>query len=135
MDPRLGGDEQTAIFCALNRVSPDGKTGYYYYILLWVDKNTPKAGEKKWTESASQEQLAAFAREKTNHYPDKLRSLIDKIPTEGYNTPGFQLQSVELEPEQLPPGRVLLIGDAAHSMAPCKSHNLRVFIFVWHWMH
>ncbi|TGO71047.1 hypothetical protein BELL_0626g00010 [Botrytis elliptica] len=118
MDPRLSGDEQTAIFCALNRVSPDGKTGYYYYILLWVDKNTPKVGEKKWTESASQEQLAAFARERTNHYPYKLRSLVDKIPTEGYNTPGFQLQSVELEPEQLPPGRVLLIGDAAHSMAP-----------------
>jgi 2-polyprenyl-6-methoxyphenol hydroxylase-like FAD-dependent oxidoreductase len=128
MDPRLGSDEQTAIFCALNRVSPDGKTGYYYYILLWVDKQAPKhAGEKRWTESASKEQLAAFAREKTRGYPDKLRTLVDKIPTEGYNTPGFQLQSVELEPEQLPAGRVLLIGDAAHSMAPCKSHDSRVF--------
>ncbi|CCD48773.1 hypothetical protein ACHAPC_005065 [Botrytis cinerea] len=124
MDPSLGGDEQTAIFCALNRISPDGKTRYYYYILLWVDKNTPNVSEKKRAESASQEQLAAFARGKTNHYPDKLCSLIDKIPTEEHNTPGFQLQSVELELEQLPPGRVLLIGDAAHSMAPRKSHNL-----------
>jgi 2-polyprenyl-6-methoxyphenol hydroxylase-like FAD-dependent oxidoreductase len=121
MDPRLSSDDQTAIFCALNRVSPDGKTGYYYYILLWVNR-----GEKRWTESASQEQLAAFAREKTRGYPERLRSLVDKIPTEGYNTPGFQLQSVELEPEQLPAGRVLLIGDAAHSMAPCKSQDRRV---------
>ena len=128
MDPRLGSDEQTAIFCALNRVSPDGKTGYYYFILLWVDKQAPKhAGEKSWTESASKEQLAAFARKKTRGYPDNLRALVDKIPTEGYNTPGFQLQSVELEPEQLPAGRVLLIGDAAHSMAPCKSLDRRVF--------
>jgi 2-polyprenyl-6-methoxyphenol hydroxylase-like FAD-dependent oxidoreductase len=127
MDPRLSSDQQTAIFCALNRVSPDGKTGYYYYILLWVDKQAPKrAGEKNWTESASKEQLAAFARKKTRGYPDNLRALVDKIPTEGYNTPGFQLQSVELEPEQLPAGRVLLIGDAAHSMAPCKSLDRRV---------
>jgi 2-polyprenyl-6-methoxyphenol hydroxylase-like FAD-dependent oxidoreductase len=131
MDPRLSSDDQTAIFCALNRVSPDGKTGYYYYILLWVNR-----GEKRWTESASQEQLAAFAREKTRGYPERLRSLVDKIPTEGYNTPGFQLQSVELESEQLPAGRVLLIGDAAHSMAPCKSQDRRVSPpSFWHWMY
>ncbi|KAK7181153.1 early conidial development-2 [Paraphaeosphaeria sporulosa] len=121
MDPRLATEEQTAIFCALNRVSPDGKTGYYYFILLWVDQDAPKhAGEKRWTELASQEQLAAYAREKTKGYPDKLRALVDKIPTERYNTPGFQLQGVDLDPEQLPAGRVLLIGDAAHSMAPCE---------------
>jgi 2-polyprenyl-6-methoxyphenol hydroxylase-like FAD-dependent oxidoreductase len=121
MDPRLATEEQTAIFCALNRVSPDGKTGSYYFILLWVDRDAPKhAGKKRWTESASKEQLAAFAREKTQGYPDNLRALIDKIPTERYNTPGFQLQGVDLKPEQLPAGRVLLIGDAAHSMAPCK---------------
>lgn len=121
MDPRLATNDQTAIFCALNRVSPDGKTGYYYFILLWVDQDAPKhAGEKRWTELATQEQLAAFARERTRGYPEKLRKLVDQIPTERYNTPGFQLQGVELEPEQLPAGRVLLIGDAAHSMAPCK---------------
>ncbi|THV49724.1 hypothetical protein BGAL_0182g00170 [Botrytis galanthina] len=118
MDPIISGDEQAAIFCALNRVSPDDKTSYHCDILLWVDKNTPKVGEKKWSESASQEQLAAFARERTNHYPYKLRSLVDKIPTEGYYTPGFQLQSVELEPEHLPPGRVLLIGDAVDGPMP-----------------
>lgn len=127
MDPRLSTDEQAAIFCALNRVSPDGKTGYYYFILLWVDREAPKhAGEKRWTESATREELAAFAREKTRGYPDKLRALVDRIPTEGYNTPGFQLQSVELEPEQLPAGRVLLIGDASHSMAPCKFRDRHI---------
>lgn len=128
MDPRLSSEQQTIIFCALNRVSPDGKTGYYYCILLWVDKEAPKhTGQKRWTELASKEQLAAFVHEKTRGFPDNLRTLVDKIPTEGYNTPGFQLQGVELEPKQLPAGRVLLIGDAAHSMAPCKSHDRRVF--------
>lgn len=129
MDPRLGSDQQTAIFCALNQVSPDGKIGHYYYILLWVDKQVSKyAGEKLWTESASQEQLAAFAHEKARGYLGSLRTLVDKIPTEGYNTPSFQLQSVKLEPEKLPAGRVLLIGDAAHSMASCKFHDLCIFL-------
>lgn len=115
-------------------MSTDGKTGHYYYILLWVDKQAPQhAGEKRWTESASKEQLAAFAREKTRGYPDNLRALVDKIPTEGYNTPGFQLQSVGLEPEQLPAGRALLIGDAAHTMCPCKSHDRRVSSLVLAW--
>lgn len=129
MDSTLGSDQQTAVFGALNRVSADGKTGYYYYLLLWVDKQAPKLADSKqssWTESASKEQLAAFAREKTRDYPDHLRALVDKVPTEGYQSPGFQLQSVELEPEQLPAGRVLLIGDAAHSMTPCKSQDLPV---------
>lgn len=122
MDSRLPPDQQAVIFGALNRVSPDGKTGYYYYILLWVDHQPPTgANEKRWFESASKEQLAAFAREKISHFPKNLRSLVDKIPVEGYNAPGFQLQGVELELEQLPAGRVLVIGDAAHSMAPCKS--------------
>lgn len=129
MDPRLATKDQTAIFCALNRVSPDGKTGHYYFILLWVDQDAPKdASKKRWTELASQEELAAFARERTRGYPEKLRKLVDQIPTERYNTPGFQLQGVELEPEQLPAGRVLLIGDAAHSMAPCK-YTIAVEVF------
>ncbi|KAF5015454.1 hypothetical protein F66182_13214 [Fusarium sp. NRRL 66182] len=122
MDSRLPPDQQAVIFGALNRVSPDGKTGYYYYILLWVDHQPPTgANEKRWFESASKEQLAAFAREKISHFPKNLRSLVDKIPVEGYNAPGFQLQGVELELEQLPAGRVLVIGDAAHSMAPFRA--------------
>ncbi|KAJ4304889.1 hypothetical protein N0V90_000417 [Kalmusia sp. IMI 367209] len=122
MDPRLRGDQQTVIFGALNRVSPDGKTGHYYFILLWVDKDASRAvGEKRWFESASKEQLAAFARERTKNFPDHLRALVNKVPTEGYNAPGFQLQGVDLEPEQLPAGRVLVIGDAAHSMAPFRA--------------
>lgn len=124
MNSTLASDDQSAIFSALNRVSDDGKTGYYYFILLWVDKQAPLTTDEDptWTVGASQEQLAAFAHEKTKSYPDHLRKLVDKVPVDGYRSPGFQLQGVQLEVDQLPAGRVIVIGDAAHSMTPCKSN-------------
>ncbi|KAI0438315.1 hypothetical protein F4803DRAFT_535541 [Xylaria telfairii] len=122
MDSTLASQDQCAVFAALNKVSDDGKSGYYYFILLWVDDNAPNTTDENpvWTVGASQEQLAAFAREKTRSYPAHLRQLIDSVPVEGYKSPGFQLQSVKLTADQLPAGRVMVIGDAAHSMTPCK---------------
>lgn len=122
MNSTLGSDDQSAIFAALNRVSDDGKTGYYYFILLWVDKHAPTTTDEKptWTVGASQEELRAFAKEKTKAYPDHLRVLVDKVPVEGYRSPGFQLQGVQLKADQLPAGNIIVIGDAAHSMTPCK---------------
>lgn len=122
MNSTLGSNDQSAIFCALNKVSDDGKTGYYYYILLWVDKQAPFTNDANpsWTVGATQQQLADFAREKTRAYPTHLRQLVDKVPTEGYKSPGFQLQGVQLESSQLPAGRIMVIGDAAHSMTPCE---------------
>jgi 2-polyprenyl-6-methoxyphenol hydroxylase-like FAD-dependent oxidoreductase len=114
------------VFAALNRVSEDGKTGFYYFILFWVDRNAPNTTDENpvWTIGASQEQLGAFAREKTRSYPNHLRELVDKVPIEGYRSPGFQLQGVQLDANQLPAGKVMVIGDAAHSMTPCKSCSL-----------
>lgn len=123
MNSTVGSNDQSAVFAALNRVSDDGKTGYYYFLLLWVDKEAPETTDSNpsWTVTATQKELMAFAHEKTKMYPDHLRAIIDKTPVEGYRSPGFQLQDVQLQPHQLPAGKVILIGDAAHSMTPCKS--------------
>lgn len=115
-------DGPASLFAALNRVSPDGKMGYWYFILHWVDARASKAADDDpfWTFSASRGALAAFVREKVKDYPDHLRVLVDKTPVERYRKPGIVLQGVELSAEQLPATRVMLIGDAAHSMTPCK---------------
>lgn len=128
MNSTLPSGQQTAVFAALNKVSNDGNTGYWYFLLLWVDKDAPNTSEEKpsWTVTATKEELKAFAHEKTRSYPDHLRALIDRVPVEGYRSPGFQLQDVQLQEGQLPPGRVILIGDAAHSMTPCKTLNLTI---------
>lgn len=123
MNSTLASGDQSAVFAALNRVSDDGKTGYWYFLLLWVDKGAPATTDENpsWTVTATQEELMAFAHEKTKAYPDHLRALVDKVPVEGYRSPGFQLQDVQLADGQLASGKVLLIGDAAHSMTPCKT--------------
>lgn len=115
-----------SLFAALNKVSPDGKMGYWYFILHWVDAEAAKATDENpyWTVNASREELAAFVREKVKGYPDHLRVLVDKTPVERYKRPGIVLQGVELSADQLPAKRVMLIGDAAHSMTPCEFHFL-----------
>lgn len=115
-----------SLFAALNRVSPDGKMGYWYFILHWVDAEAAKATDENpfWTVNASREDLAAFVREKVKNYPDHLRVLVDKTPVERYKRPGIVLQGVELSADQLPAERVMLIGDAAHSMTPCEFRSL-----------
>ncbi|KAI1131776.1 putative monooxygenase [Nemania abortiva] len=118
------GDEKDhcSMSAALNKVSPDGKTGYYYFILHWVDEQAALSTDDKpfWTVNASCEELAAFAKERTKLYPDYLRVLPDRVPVERYRRPGIVLQGVELETNQLPAGRITLMGDAAHSMTPFR---------------
>lgn len=115
-----------SLFAALNKVSPDGKMGYWYFILHWVDAEAAKATDENpyWTVNASRKELAAFVRERVKGYPDHLRVLVDKTPVERYKRPGIVLQGVELSADQLPAERVMLIGDAAHSMTPCEFHFL-----------
>lgn len=119
-----------SLFAALNKVSPDGKMGYWYFILHWVDAEAAKATDENpyWTVNASREELAAFVRERVKGYPDHLRVLVDKTPAERYKRPGIVLQGVELSADQLPAKRVMLIGDAAHSMTPCEFHSFPLII-------
>ncbi|KAI0967317.1 putative monooxygenase [Xylaria arbuscula] len=114
--------DQCSMFAALNKVSPDGNTGHYYFILHWVDEQAALCTDDNpyWTVNASCEDLAAFTKERTKPYPEHLRTLVDKVPVERYRKPGIVLQSVELDANQLPPGRITLIGDAAHSMSPFR---------------
>ncbi|KAH8895366.1 putative monooxygenase [Thozetella sp. PMI_491] len=113
--------DHCSLFAALNKVSPDGKMGYYYFILHWVDKEAARLStEPYWTVTATREELAKFAREKANGYPAHLRTLIEKTSVERYRRPGIVLQSVELTTQSLPAGRIMPIGDAAHSMTPFR---------------
>ncbi|KAJ8119727.1 hypothetical protein ONZ43_g3386 [Nemania bipapillata] len=89
--------DQCSMFAAINKVSPDGKTGHYYFLLHWVDEQATLSTESNpyWAVNAS-------------------------LLVERYRRPGIVLHAVELDASQLPPGRVMLMGDAAHSMTPFR---------------
>lgn len=110
-------DEQCSLFAALDKVSPDAKTGYHCFILHWIDERASSSTDESpyWTVTATRDQLTIFARRKTEQYPEHLRVLIESVPVSRYKMPGITLQSVELTAEQRPATRAMVIGDAAHS--------------------
>lgn len=53
--------------------------------------------------------------------PEKLRKIIEQTPVEGMKLKPFLYNDVEVNKGQVQVERVMLLGDAAHSMYPCKS--------------
>ncbi len=41
MHPTLASEGECTMFAAFDKISEDGKAGFYYFKLLWVDSNTP----------------------------------------------------------------------------------------------
>lgn len=111
-----------SIFAALNKVSEDGKKGYFYFILHWLDQAATESTDQNpyWTVNATKEELMAFAKREVESVPERLRVLVDRVPVDGYKKPGIVLQGVQLTSDILPAKRIMVIGDAAHSMSPCK---------------
>ncbi|KAI0838269.1 putative monooxygenase [Hypoxylon sp. FL0890] len=108
-------DEAPAfLFVGLNEANADGKSGKYYYNLFWRDEEATK--EDFWTCTASKEKLHETVMEKTKHLPPKLTTMIQKTPVEGMKQPPIRFSTLCMKPEQLPHGRVTLLGDAAHCM-------------------
>ncbi|KAI1407792.1 putative monooxygenase [Hypoxylon sp. FL1857] len=102
------------LFVGLNEAHADGKSGKYYYNLFWRDEEATK--EDYWTNTASKEKLHQTVLEKTKHLPPKLTSIIEKTGVQGMKQPPIRFSTLCLEPEQLPHGRVTLLGDAGHCM-------------------
>ena len=73
---------------------------------------------KHWAESASQQELHDYAMEKAKAYRPNLTEIVRATPVEGIIHPPLLIR--DMLPQELPRGRVTLIGDAAHPMSPCK---------------
>jgi hypothetical protein len=104
------------IFTGLARVSPDGKSGLYFFNLMWRDSGIVAGGH--WSETASKEKLYEAAIERTKTVPPKYKEVIEKTTAKGMRAPPTKFHSLIMT--SLPEGRVTLLGDAAHSMTPCE---------------
>ncbi|KAI3328541.1 hypothetical protein F4824DRAFT_505064 [Ustulina deusta] len=87
MHPTLASEGECTMFAAFDKISEDGKAGFYYFKLF-----------------TSQEQLTAFASalERTESYTLRLLDLGHKFPGGGYRSPGFWLQRFSWTPASFP---------------------------------
>lgn len=114
------------LFVGLNKVSPDGKSGDFYFTVLWTDEGVATDPDHFWTRTASKEDLQAFVRRITADLPQKFRRTIDETTVEGMLARQITIYTLILDEHALPAGRVTLLGDAArefffHPLPVCRS--------------
>lgn len=114
--PGNNGPPLGTMFVGLNSVQPDGQSGDFYWFLAWGDD---KAAELPyWTSSAGSAEQLQYVRNAIRNVAPELRAIVDKTSPEGIVHPPLVFRECDLR--SLPAGRVTLLGDAAHSMVPCK---------------
>lgn len=111
-------NQKLSIFVGLNRVSEDGRTGYYYWFFMIPDEKIDSSDH--WTKHASRAERLERALKGAEELDDKFTEIIKKTPVEGIRTDSFSFRDAEVNKDALSSGRVTLLGDAAHPMAPCK---------------
>ena len=108
---------QYRMFCGLKSVAEDQSTATFYWFLFWNDEKS--ADIDFWTTKASQKEMYEFALEKTKEIDPKLSELVRLTKAEGMVSPPIVVR--DWVPEEIPMGRVTLLGDAAHPMTFCTS--------------
>lgn len=99
----------------LRSIQPDRSSANYYYALCFYSDN-PKV-DSAWAQTASKEELYQRALEITKDMPPLLKNIIEYTGVENILTPPLRFLEFA-PPEQIPAGRVTLLGDSAHSMIP-----------------
>ena len=104
------------LFAGLHQALSDGKSGNYYWFLMWSDDTV--ADNDHWLRTASQAEKLAFAKVETARMASKLREIIELTPEQGIQDATFIYRDAEIE--ELPVGRITVVGDAAHPMTSCE---------------
>lgn len=101
----------------------DDGTSLFCWVLAYKVAEYEK--EQAWATTATSEELFEKAKERTAHWPDFMKEVVRKTGPEGMHRPPIRLLETLLETDELPKGKVTLLGDAMHSMV-----SLRVIFHV-----
>ncbi|KAF2159828.1 hypothetical protein M409DRAFT_29638 [Zasmidium cellare ATCC 36951] len=112
----LVADKDQKANCLVLDHNKDG-TDLFCWVLAYKVAEYEK--EHMWARMASPEELFEKAKERTAHWPDFMRETVKRTGPEGMYRP-FRLLETVLEKDELPRGRVTLLGDAMHSMLPFR---------------
>ncbi|OTA82851.1 hypothetical protein M434DRAFT_378823 [Hypoxylon sp. CO27-5] len=107
------------LFVGLRQVNPDGNSGDYYWLLIIEDAVFEKGDH--WLRSASQSEKLEYAIDLTSTLEPKFTEVIRATSASGIRTQPLIIRDAEID--DLPVGRITLLGDAIHPMTPFRGEG------------
>ncbi|KAI1381966.1 FAD/NAD(P)-binding domain-containing protein [Hypoxylon crocopeplum] len=118
--PVTSGDAWNNLFMGLTKLSPDGQTGEFFWVISWHDPLAQQTGRIAVNTLPRDERLE-IAKRMTAHMDPKFRRILDETTPEGIRDIGWV--PTDCHVDEVPLGRAIILGDAVHLMMPYKAEG------------